>query len=76
MDQDTKQAAIDLLTSSRRAYEEHEVAGRDISLGRYYIVTAARSHGMTWDEIAHHIGWSDGHSLRMWHRRFNILGNV
>lgn len=69
MNQDTKQSAAELLAASKQATRDHEAAGRRLHTARLILVTTARSQGMTWDEIAHHLGWSDGHALRMWYRR-------
>lgn len=69
MDQDIKAAAISLLVANRDATADHEKAGRGLRETRIWIIGSARTHGMSWDEIAEHLGWSDGHALRMWYRR-------
>jgi hypothetical protein len=75
MDQDTKTAAHELLAAHRQAMRDHDAAGDRLRRARLAVITSARTHGMTWDSIARHLGSSDGgNALRMWYIRNGGFG--
>jgi hypothetical protein len=76
MDQITKEAAVSLLRAHRQATEAQRIKADNLDRIKARLIRDARTHGLPWAEIAHHLGHPNAEAMRQWYLRSGRRGRA
>lgn len=68
-----RDAALLMLDTHRRAAHDHLLAADELNRAGQRVVEAARSHGISWDDIAHALGLPSADAARKRYARGQVL---